>query len=155
MFLRRLLMSLAVLALVVPAAMASPSPGYFYRAHVATLGWLPPVWDGATAGTTGQARQLEAVDFVWLGQRSRAHVANLGWLPELSGPGTIGTTGRGIQLEAIQVTSSIPGQQVECQAHVANLGWLPRVGDGHVCGTTGRGLRAEAFRLWLVPVPIP
>lgn len=32
-----------------------------YQAHVAGLGWLPKVGPGATAGTTGQGRQLEAI----------------------------------------------------------------------------------------------
>lgn len=32
-----------------------------YEAHVAGLGWLGEVCDGQVAGTTGQARQLEAL----------------------------------------------------------------------------------------------
>ena len=33
-----------------------------YRAHVADKGWLPEVHDGQTAGTTGEARRMEAVE---------------------------------------------------------------------------------------------
>jgi uncharacterized protein YjdB len=32
-----------------------------YRAHVSGIGWQSYVADGATAGTTGQARSVEAV----------------------------------------------------------------------------------------------
>ncbi len=45
---------------------SAPSPDckVRYRAHVADLGWLPWVEDGKTAGTTGQARRMEAIQMV-------------------------------------------------------------------------------------------
>ena len=36
--------------------------GIQYRAHVANIGWQGWVRDGATAGTTGQGRKIEALE---------------------------------------------------------------------------------------------
>ena len=38
-------------------------PGIEYRAHVDGLGWLDWVSSGAEAGTTGQGRNLQALQF--------------------------------------------------------------------------------------------
>ncbi len=56
------------------------------QAHVQDLGWLSPVTD-SVAGTTGQAKQLEAFKISLVGDSAdnydvyyRAHVANIGWM---------------------------------------------------------------------------
>ncbi|HQV84266.1 MAG TPA: metallophosphoesterase, partial [Ornithinibacter sp.] len=127
------------------------------------LGWLADVTSPSAAGTTGQARQMEAlriaggtlagdIDY-------RAHVASIGWLGWVGPAYVAGTTGQARRMEAVQVR--LTGQaatdyRVGCQAHVANLGWLPVVYDGATCGTTGQARRMEAVRLWLVPrTPAP
>ncbi len=156
---RRLAAILAALAL--PLVLLAPAqaavPTLTYSAHVASLGWLPDVTSPATAGTTGQARQMEALriaggtfadDLTY-----RAHVASIGWLPWVHPAWVAGTTGQARQLEAVQVKlSGTPGLSwsVECRAHVASLGWLPWVKDGATCGTTGQGRRMEAVQLRLV-----
>ena len=40
-----------------------PSPGWsiYYRAHVQSKGWMPWMFNGAIAGTTGQGLRLEAL----------------------------------------------------------------------------------------------
>ena len=156
---RRLAAILAALTLplVVLAPAQAAVPTLTYSAHVASLGWLPDVSSPATAGTTGQARQMEALRIaggVFAGDLEyRAHVARIGWMGWV-GPATVaGTTGRALQFEAVQVRlGGAPGQSygVECRAHVASLGWLPWVRDGATCGTTGQGRRAEAVQLRLV-----
>src|SRR5690606_37389142 len=113
--------------------------------HVQNVGWQQPVYDGQTAGTTGQGLRLEAIAFTDPVVNARAHVQNLGWTAPSDT--TVGTTGSGLRLEAVQISARWPGWAVRCQAHVENLGWLPPVGDGETCGTTGRGLRVEAIRL--------
>ena len=162
---RHALAALAVAALtIVPlAAAATPTPpALTYEAHVASLGWMGDVSSPATAGTTGQARQMEALRIaggVFAGDLEyRAHVARIGWMGWV-GPATVaGTTGRALQFEAVQVRlGGAPGQSygVECRAHVASLGWLPWVRDGATCGTTGQGRRAEAVQLRLVARTTP
>ena len=145
-----------LLAVLVPMALASP-PALVYSAHVASLGWLPDVASPATAGTTGQARRMEALRIsggTLAGDiEYRAHVANIGWMAWVGPAFTAGTTGQARQLEAVQVRlsgASALTYAIECRAHVANIGWLPWVKDGATCGTTGQGRRAEAVQLRLV-----
>ena len=145
-----------LLAVLVPMALASP-PALVYSAHVASLGWLPDVTSPATAGTTGQARRMEALRIAGgtlAGDiEYRAHVANIGWMAWVGPAFTAGTTGQARQLEAVQVRlsgASALTYAIECRAHVANIGWLPWVKDGATCGTTGQGRRAEAVQLRLV-----
>lgn len=158
----------ALVTAVLPLALASSAPAQdapalTYSAHVASLGWLADVTSPSAAGTTGQARQMEAlrisggtlagdIDY-------RAHVAGIGWLGWVGPAYVAGTTAQARRLEAVQIR--LTGQaatdyRVGCQAHVANLGWLPVVYDGATCGTTGQARRMEAVRLWLVPrTPAP
>jgi len=150
-----------LLAVLVPMALASP-PALVYSAHVASLGWLPDVASPATAGTTGQSRQMEALRIsggTLAGDiEYRAHVANIGWMAWVGPAFTAGTTGQARQLEAVQVRlsgASALAYSVECRAHVASLGWLPWVRDGATCGTTGQGRRAEAVQLRLVARTTP
>ena len=158
----------ALVTAVLPLALASSAPAQdapalTYSAHVASLGWLADVSSPAAAGTTGQARQMEAlriaggtlagdIDY-------RAHVASIGWLGWVGPAYPAGTTGQARRLEAVQVRLTgvaATEYRVGCQAHVANLGWLPVVYDGATCGTTGQARRMEAVRLWLVPrTPAP
>ena len=162
---RRLAAILAALALplVVLAPMSSAAPPTLtYGAHVASLGWLPDVASPATAGTTGQSRQMEALRIAGGTFGSdlsyRAHVANIGWMAWVGPAFVAGTTGQARQLEAVQVRlsgASALAYSVECRAHVANIGWLPWVKDGSTCGTTGQGRRAEAVQLRLVARTTP
>lgn len=150
-----------LLAVLVPMSLAAP-PALIYSAHVSSLGWLPDVASPATAGTTGQSRQMEALRIsggTLAGDiEYRAHVANIGWMAWVGPAFTAGTTGQARQLEAVQVRlsgASALAYSVECRAHVASLGWLPWVRDGATCGTTGQGRRAEAVQLRLVARTTP
>lgn len=121
-----------------------------YAAHVAGDGWLSTVSDGATAGTTGEARRMEALKVTTSGMTMAGHVSGIGWQSTVTAPATVGTTGQSRRLEAVRLKSTISGVTVKCQAHVESYGWMTPVGDGEVCGTTGKGLRMEAVRIWLV-----
>lgn len=158
----------ALVTAVLPLALASSAPAQdapalTYSAHVASLGWLADVTSPSAAGTTGQARQMEAlriaggtlagdIDY-------RAHVASIGWLGWVGPAYPAGTTGQARRMEAVQVRLTgvaATEYRIACQAHVASLGWLPVVYDGATCGTTGQARRMEAVRLWLVPrTPAP
>jgi hypothetical protein len=131
-----------------------------YDAHVATLGWLPSVADGATAGTTGRALSLEALRLSVAGGRWsgdvlwRGHVQRIGWQPWMTSASAIGTTGRGLRLEAfeLRLTGALAAHYgVRYRAHVQRVGWQSWRADGALAGTVGRGLRMEAVRVELVP----
>ena len=146
-FLTGVVVALTVLTLV-GAPSSAASPVVWVSAHVQDTGWLDPVPDGEVAGTTGQARRLEALQFTDPSIIAQGHVQNIGWMPESDVQ--VGTTGRSLRLEAVQLSARHEGWEVICQAHVENLGWLPPVGDGEVCGTTGQSLRLEAVMLTIV-----
>ncbi|MDH2442374.1 hypothetical protein QDR37_00270 [Amnibacterium sp. CER49] len=135
-----------------------------YQAHVATIGWLPSVTDGATGGTTGRSLSLEALRLSVAGSRWsgdllwRGHVQRIGWQPWATSASPIGTTGRGLRLEAfeLRLTGTLAAHyRVRYRAHVQGVGWQPWRIDGAVAGTVGRGLRMEAVRIELVPNVAP
>lgn len=130
-----------------PARAATPPP-LTYAASVSGEGWLGSVSAGETAGTTGEARRMEALKISTDGMTVSGHVQGVGWQTAKTTPAVVGTTGQKLRLEAVRLKSTVAGFAVKCQAHVENLGWMPPVGDGQVCGTTGRALRMEAVRVW-------
>ncbi len=142
-----------------------------YSAHVASIGWMAEVQDGATAGTTGQARRLEAIKlnhsaatgaFTW-----RGHVQGIGWQSWRDTPSMIGTTGQAKRLEAFELKIKDPAAaanySVQYRSHVQSIGWQGWVADGALSGTVGRALRIEAVQIKVVlknptavePTPAP
>lgn len=145
-------------AIFSPADAVESTPPVTYTAHVQSYGWQAEAEEGQTAGTTGQARRLEALRIGVAGgatMRARAHVQKVGWQEWDTTPSEIGTTGRGLRLEAFQIEFLDKGQfysdyDVEYRAHVQSIGWQPWVKNGATAGTTGRALRIEAVQVRLV-----
>ncbi|MDT2756577.1 L,D-transpeptidase family protein [Enterococcus asini] len=141
------------------AAQEAVSASVEYQAHVENIGWQNFVKDGATAGTTGLARQVEALSMKLNLQgvegsiEYRSHIENLGW-SAYSRDGTVsGTTGRNFQLEALQVrlVGEVAQQyDVYYRAHVQEVGWLGWAKNDGVAGTTGFNYRIEAYEVKLV-----
>lgn len=81
--------------------------GLWYRAHVESLGWLPPVHDGQIAGTTGQKKRLEALmleaEGLAAGKKlyAQMHFDKDGWGSVSSGD--IGSFGLGKETQAIKM----------------------------------------------------
>jgi uncharacterized protein YjdB len=131
-----------------------------YQAHVANLGWMPSVFDGATAGTTGRALRLESLrmsvagdpvtgDILW-----RGHVENVGWQPWTTSATAIGTIGRSLRLEAfeLRLTGDLANRySIRYRAHVEDIGWQSYRVDGATAGTVGQARRVEAVTIELVP----
>ncbi|GLY48369.1 hypothetical protein Lesp01_20250 [Lentzea sp. NBRC 102530] len=120
----------------------SAAPVVCFRGHVQDLGWMG--WDcsddgsWAFAGTTGQFRRLEAVEF--FGNNTgghtcmQAHVQDVAWQATLcmgdGRVGRVGTTGQFRRIEAIRFGSTV---RTTCaEAHVADLGWM-----GYRCNGAG------------------
>ena len=139
-----------------PAELSAPPLSL--RAHVAGIGWQPAVGDGCTAGTTGQARAVEAiaagVSLLVAGVLSySAHVVGIGWQEGFLGGSLAGTTGRGRAVECVKMR--LAGDLSEYydvwyRAYVQDYGWLGWASDGARAGTTGIGYRLEALQVRIV-----
>ena len=137
---------------------ATTVPTITYRAHSQDYGWMSVVKNGATAGTTGKSKRLEAfVVNLKNGKQSavsyRAHVANTGWQAWKSSGVTAGTTGKGLQVEAVQIKLTgtyAKKYDIYYRLHVAGVGWLGWAKNGATAGSTGSSIRAEAIQIKLV-----
>jgi uncharacterized protein YjdB len=140
-----------------------------YRAHVSNIGWMNAVSDGATAGTTGQAKRVEAVQISLSGQLAntydvwyRVHVQNIGWMGWAKNGATAGTTGLARRVEAVEIKllpkgSSAPGPTKLVSIDGSNLSFTGQVSSrsvggsfssvalGQTAGTTGKSLALNGF----------
>lgn len=133
--------------------------GLRYRVHTQDYGWLPEVHDGMVAGTTGQSRRVEAIQFTYvpdgLELDVHAHIENKGDVAYdfIGGDNlpVIGTVGQGLRLEGINVhvLENKTGRQLRYDAHVQDEGWQGERGAGTPCGTAGESKRMEAVKFWL------
>lgn len=116
-----------------------------YRAHVQTVGWMPWVNAGQIAGTTGQSKRLEAVQFSKnSGITAQAHCQSYGDMKPVAAGGVCGTTGEGKRMEAIKLDCDVP---IIYRAHVQGIGWMPWVANGMWTGTKGESKRMEAIQV--------
>ena len=81
-----------------------------YQAHVQTYGWQNWVSDGALAGTTGQAKRVEAIKIQLQGDIAnycdvyyRVHAQSYGWMGWAKNGQAAGTTALGKRIEAIEI----------------------------------------------------
>ena len=81
-----------------------------YKVHVQTYGWLDTVRNGALAGTTGEAKRMEAVQIQLTGEIAkqydiyyRVHSQTYGWLDWAKNGQSAGTEGLAKRMEAIQI----------------------------------------------------
>lgn len=134
-------------------------PDLNYRAHCANVGWMNTVQDAQMAGTTGQARRMEALiinlsDFQGKsGISYRTHVSNIGWQSWKKSGQMMGTTGQSRQMEAVQIKLSpslTPCFNIYYRVHVTNVGWLGWAKNGETAGSTGQALAIEAIEIKLV-----
>ena len=130
------------------------------QANVAGTGWLSAVSAGATAGTTGQSRQMEAFKITATGAgisggiEYQACVQTDGWGTWMANGAVAGTEGQNKRIEAIKIrlTGDLATRfDVYYRTHVANFGWLGWAKNGAAAGTENFGFRMEAFQVVLVP----
>lgn len=144
-----------------PGATANPSrtATLKYSAHVSYIGWQNAVHDGATAGTEGQSRAVEALTVALTNQAYagnityETHVSSVGWQSAKSNGAVSGTTGQSKQVEAVRVklTGEMANKyDVYYRVHSRNFGWLDWAKNGAEAGTSGYGYRMEAIQIKLV-----
>lgn len=147
-----------------PGSMVAPNIGetnfLSYQTHVQTYGWQSSVSDGETAGTTGQAKRLEAM-YISLknkpysgGIRYRTHIQTYGWESGWKSDGQMtGTSGQAKRLEAIQI--ELTGEMAQYfdvyyRVHAQHFGWLDWAKNGESAGTEGYAYRLEGIQIVLV-----
>ena len=133
----------------------------WYRAHCQNLGWLDPVHDGQTAGTTGFSARLEAllIDLRTIREKypdaklsGDFHVQNIGTLhlDNIEHDTILGTIGKSLRLEAFRLhLTGVPDKKLYYEAHVQDIGWQGARKDGEMAGTTGQSKRIEAVKIWI------
>ncbi len=135
-------------------------PSVMYETHVQKIGWMPEVFDGEVAGTSGQGLRMEAlvIHIVNPGDLEgtieyRAHVEKIGWQDWVSDGSIAGTSGQARRVEAIQIR--LTGELAEkydvyYTTHIQSKGWLDWAKNGEKSGSSGKALRMEALRICLV-----
>lgn len=135
-------------------------PSVTYTTHVQDKGWLSKVKDGASSGTTGQSKRLEAIqieltnaafsgDIVY-----STHIQGTGWVTNSANGDISGTIGKSKRLEAIKI--SLTGDMekyfdVYYRVHAQSYGWLGWAKNGMKAGSEGLSKRLEAIQIKLVP----
>ena len=129
-----------------------------YRTHLRSVGWVPVVRDGATSGTTGESRRMEAIALgvganVGGGVVYQVHAKHIGWTGWARDGEECGTTGESRRIEAVrvQLDGELAGRcNVYYRVHVRHLGWMAWTCDGEPAGTVGESRRIEAIQVVLV-----
>ncbi|MGN0405348.1 MAG: N-acetylmuramoyl-L-alanine amidase [Bariatricus sp.] len=133
----------------------------WYRAHCQNLGWLDPVHDGQTSGTTGFSKRLEAllIDLRTIRKKypdaklaGDFHIQDIGWIhiDDIEHDTILGTIGKALRLEAFRLyLTGVPDKTLYYEAHVQGIGWQGVRKDGEMAGTTGQSKRVEAVRIWI------
>ena len=131
-----------------------------YQTHVQTYGWQSGKYDGEVAGTTGQAKRLEAITISLPSQpysggiQYRTHIQTYGWENGWKSNGAMsGTSGQAKRLEAIQIqlTDEMSNYyDVYYRVHAQKFGWLGWAKNGESAGTAGYAYRLEGIQVVLV-----
>lgn len=104
-----------------------------YSAHVQTDGWKESVYGGGYAGTTGEAKRMEAFGMKLTDQKYsggikyQAHVQSSGWQGWKTNNAVAGTVGAAKRMEAIRI--ELTGKMAQMydvyyRVHAETYGWL-------------------------------
>jgi hypothetical protein len=132
---------------------AGAKMGLWYRGHVSNIGWQKFVGTEATAGTTGKALKLEAVEVLWNKKadsiRSSYRILNGKWVNVPKG--ITGTTGKSQAIDQICFASNgnllKTGRRIQYRVHSADVGWGAWKEEGGVAGTEGKQIEAIQIRM--------
>ncbi|MBU3131607.1 C40 family peptidase [Clostridium gasigenes] len=164
--LKKVLVSLLVVSALIPYTTSFAAPTYsgnkytnvWYTAHVQDIGWMTNVSNGDVGGTTGQAKQLEALQIAVQPDAPysityEAYVKTLGWTGVKKDAQTVGTVGKGLPLTAISIAikDKTTGQNptdydVYYRVHVSNIGWEAWTTNGSIAGNQN-GNNIEAIQI--------
>ena len=131
-----------------------------YRTHVQDYGWQSYQSNGATSGTTGKSKRLEAIQIKLENQKYsgsiqyKTHIQDIGWETSWKSDNAIsGTSGKSKRLEAIriQLTGEMKKKyDVYYRVHAQSFGWMGWAKNGEPAGTEGYAYRLEGIQIVLV-----
>ena len=130
-----------------------------YSTHVQTYGWQSNKSNGQTAGTSGEAKRMEAIKIQlsntgYTGSvQYSTHVQTYGWKDWVADGAIGGTTGEAKRMEAIRIclTGEVANHyDIYYRVHTQTYGWLDWAKNGDIAGTTGEAKRMEAIQIVLV-----
>lgn len=139
----------------------APAMKVNYTTHVQSHGWQKSVSDGATAGTSGQAKRLEGIRINISnpkysgGIRYQTHIQSIGWQGWKANNDMSGTSGQAKRLEAIRIelTGDLARHyDIYYRVHAQSFGWMGWAKNGQSAGTAGYAYRLEAIQIRLVPI---
>lgn len=134
-------------------------PKLEYSTHIQDIGWQGSKYDGATSGTTGKSKRLEAIKIniknkEYTGDvKYQAHIQDIGWQDWKANGQISGTSGQSKRLEAIRIklTDEMAEKyDIYYRVHAQNFGWLDWAKNGESAGTAGYSYRLEAIEVKLV-----
>lgn len=116
-----------------------------YRAYCQTYGWREWAENGEVAGTTGEGKRLEALQF---GNGSKitaqCHCQSYGDMNIVYEQNIAGTVAESKRMEAIKLDAPY---KIKYRVHVQGTGWTAWANNGEWCGTKGQGKRLEAIQV--------
>jgi len=116
-----------------------------YRAYVQGVGYLPWQIDGGTAGTTGQSKRLEALQFDPKSEITAiCHCQSYGDMKPVYAGNICGTVGESKRMESINLEAPY---KIEYRVHQQGIGWTSWVENGTWCGVKGQSKRLEAIEV--------
>lgn len=127
-----------------------------YNVHVEDIGWMGFIPSDEIAGTTGQNKQIEAIQIdADLSSDSsieyQSHVSDIGWEENWSKDGeTSGTEGENKKLQAIRIKltgTDANLYDIYYRTHVSDAGWLGWAKNGEDAGSTGLDRKMEAIQI--------
>lgn len=133
--------------------------GIVYSTHVQSYGWQSNKSNGQTAGTSGEAKRMEAIkiqlsNIGYSGSvQYSTHVQSYGWKNWVADGAVGGTTGEAKRMEAIRIrlTGEVANHyDIYYRVHTQTYGWLDWAKNGDIAGTTDGAKRMEAIQIVLV-----
>jgi|GEM_PF-1446152 len=130
-----------------------------YQTHIQDIGWQETKTDGATSGTSGQSKRLEAIKISLADQNFsgsveyKTHVQDIGWQDWKKNNAVSGTSGLSKRLEAIRIRLTdemAANYDIYYRVHAQNFGWMGWAKNGAPAGTAGYSYRLEAIQIKLV-----
>lgn len=158
-----LILSPKIDAFAAPVYSGTTNTNVWYKAHVQDIGWQDTVVNGDTAGTTGKALKIEALQIdvsdsasFWI--EYNAYIDTLGWMNVVKDGQTIGTTGRNLAMNGICIAikdkstgKDSQSYDVHYRVHVRNIGWESWTKNGYLAGDTYNGQPIEAIEIQIRP----
>lgn len=134
-------------------------PRISYQSHVQTYGWQNWVSDGEQAGTTNQAKRMEAIAIKIedVTEPKEPEIPANGEQKEVEEDVSAEASGSNIVDNDEKVTEAPPTEEepalepdgIRYQVHGQSYGWQGWKSDGEVAGTTGQKKRIEAIQIEL------